>query len=207
MALISIPLSWVPVLLLVTIGFGYFIVAKLRGTPQLTIVDIPLFLRKIDVQAYMTDLNPIAEEILRSTFSWLTFRRLQRERLHRMHEILSCMSHDAFVFICLANTALWIETREHPGMEESEKYIALAQELHSAAVEFRIYSSLALLRINFWLILRTQWWFPLPSPNSSNLSSVAGFAFHSCYRRFKAAVAAMCLQYDQEFHDEIAPLI
>lgn len=155
----------------------------------------------------MKELNPLMDEILRSTFSRREFRRSQRQRLYRMREIVSCMTHDAFIFIRLASTSLWLETKERPGMEDSEKYIALATELQSAAVEFRVYALLALLRINFWLILRTQWWFPLPSPKIPSLGSMAGFNFHASYRRFRDAVASLCMQYGQEFHDEIVPLI
>lgn len=155
----------------------------------------------------MTDLNPILDEALRATFTWLKFRELQRERLHRMHEIVSCMAHDAMISIRLANTVLWLETKERPGMEDSEKYIALANDLEAAAVEFRAYTLLALLRINYWLVVRTQWWFPLPAPRITSLSCVAGFTFHSSYRAFKVAVAALCLEYGQEFHDDIVPMI
>lgn len=155
----------------------------------------------------MTDLNPILDEALRSTFTWIKFRESQRERLHRMHEIVSCMVHDATIFIRLANTEIWRETRYMPGMEDAETYIALGSQLHKAAVEFRVYSLLALARINFWLVIRTQWWCPLPAPRISSLSRVAGFTFHSSYRAFKVAVAALCLEYGQEFHDEIVPLI
>jgi hypothetical protein len=184
-----------------------FLLKRLRGIPRLTVIDAPKFLRKINSQSYMTELNPILDEVLRNTFTWLKFREMQRERLLQMQEIATCMAHDAMIFIRMAKTALWLETKERPGMEDSEKYIALSSKLEAAAVEFRVYSLLALARINFWLVVRTQWWCPLPAPRISSLSRVGGFTFHSSYRAFKEAVAALCLEYGQEFHDEIVPLI
>jgi hypothetical protein len=186
---------------------GYLLFLKLRGAPHLTILDLPRYLRRIDAVAFTTDLNPLYDMALDATFSRRSFRRLQRERLYRMRENLCCMAHDAFIFIRLANTALWLETKERPGMEDSEIYIGLAKDLHVAAVEFRTYTLLTLLRINFWLALRTHWWFPMRSPEIAILSQVAGFSFQSSYSRFKAAVAALCKRYDEEFLEEIVPLI
>jgi hypothetical protein len=180
---------------------------RLRGTPRLTIIEAQKYLRKIDSQSYMTDLNPILDEVLRNTFTWLKFRQSQREQLHRMHEIVSCMAHDARIFLRLAGTVLWLETKERPGMEDTETYIELGNRLQKAAVEFYVYTLLALIRINFWLVVRTQWWCPLPAPRLFGLSRIAGFTFHSSYRAFKEAVAALCLEYGQEFHDDIVPLI
>lgn len=118
-----------------------------------------------------------------------------------------CISHDALIFIYLANTQLWLETKERPGMEGSGKYIALARELETAAAEVRFFTLVTLARIEFWLVLRTKWWFPYPSPRIYDLGSFAGVSFSRSYQKFRTAVGALCLEYGQEFYDDIMPLL
>ena len=205
--MVSIPTWWLPVIFLAFVFLGYFAIQRLRGYPRLTIIEVTRFLRPTHSDEVVKALNPLLEEVLRGTFSRREFLRSQRDRLHGLKEHVSCMAHDAFIFLQLANTELWRETKYKPGMEDSQTYIELAQRLHKAAVEFAAASTITLVRVNFWLIVRTQWWFPFPAPRISSLRGTAGLDLYASYQRFKAAVGALCLQYGQEFYDEIVPLI
>ena len=201
-----ISIYWLPLLVLL-VALGYLGLRRLRGRPQLTIIEVTSFLRPTHAEEVLKALNPLLEEVLGGTFTRRNFLSSQRDRLHKMKEHVSCMSHDAHIFLQLANTELWRETKFKPGMEDSEKYIELAQKLHRAAVEFICVATLTLWRINFWLLFRTQWWVPLPAPRISNLGQTAGLKLHASYRKFRDAVGALCLQYGEEFYDEIMPMI
>ena len=205
--MVSIPIIWLPVLFLVLAGLAYFTFHRLQGQPQLTIVEVTQFLRPTHSDEFLKELNPLLDEVLQSTFSRRKFLESQRNRLHRMKEHLSCMTHDAFILLRLASTEVWRETKYMPGMENSERYIELGEQLHRAAVEFACVTTLSLMRVNFWLIFRTQWWIPLPAPRIWKLSVTGGLRFHASYRKFKEAAGALCLEYGQEFYDEIMPMI
>src|SRR5215471_3704773 len=192
-----IPIYWLP-LFAILLVLVYLSVRWLRGTPKLTIIEVSRFLRPTHSEDFLKELNPLLDEVLRQTFSRRKFLRSQRDRLHGMKEHLSCMAHDAFVLLRLASTEVWRETKYMPGMENSERYIELGQQLHKAAVEFACVTTLSLMRVNFWLIFRTQWWIPLPAPRIWKLSVTGGLRFHASYRKFKEAAGALCLEYGQE---------
>lgn len=201
-----ISIYWLP-LIGITAVLLYLGVRYLRGTPQITIVEVPKFLHNARVEEFLHDLNPLREEVLRLTFSRRSFLHSQWETLHRMKERLSCMSHNALTFIYLANTEIWRETKEHPGMENAERYIALAEELHRAAVEFRVYAIVALLKIECLLVFRTKSWLPFPAPSLAGVGRCGELQFKMAYERFKNAVAALCLEYGEEFQEEVMPLL
>lgn len=92
-------------------------------------------------------------------------------------------------------------------MENSERYIALAQELHRAAVEFRVYAILALLKIEYLLVFRTKSWLSSPAPSLAGVGRCGDLQFRILYERFKNAVAALCLEYGEEFQEEVMPFL
>lgn len=201
-----ISIYWLP--LFAMLGALVFLgLRRLRGTPQLTIVEAKTFLRHAGSEEFLRDLNPDIEDVLRNNFSRRHFMELQRDALHRMKERVLCMSHDALICIHLANNEIWRETKDGPRTERAERYRALGRELHRSAVEFRFFTLMTLVRIEFWLALRTKWWVPLPAPNLPDLRGVGGITFYPCYQRFRSAMGALCLEYGQEFYDEIVPLL
>jgi len=117
------------------------------------------------------------------------------------------MSHNAFVFITWANTELWRETKFKPDMEDREVYIDLSRRVYDAAVEFRVYALLTLLRINFWMMFRIRVWSPFPAPRIADLREIGGVRFYASYSRLRDTVGALCLAYGEEFYEEIMPLI
>ena len=201
-----IPIYWL-LLFVLALPVGYVAFKFLHGAPRLTIVEIRRYLRPAEADQFLQELDPITDEVLRRTFTRRSFLQSRRDALHRMKERLVCISHDALIFTYLANTELWLETKERAGMEDAARYIAAAQELQSAAVELRFFTLVTLARIEFWLVLRTKWWFPYASPRISDLGSFGGISFSRSYQKFRSAAGALCMEYGQEFYDDIMPLL
>jgi len=179
----------------------------LSRCPRLTILDVQNVLRPAQSRRVLQLLDSRAEDIVRPLFTSRKFEASQLMSLYEIREHLLRMSHNAFVLLVWANTELWRETKYKPGMEDREVYIALSRKLHVAAVEFRLYALLTVVRINFWMIVRIRPWSPFPAPRLIELRETAGVRFYASYQRLQEAVGALCLAYGQEFYDEMMAVI
>jgi hypothetical protein len=175
--------------------------------PTLTILDVQKVLRPAQSRRVLQLLDSRAEDIVRPLFTNRNFEVSQLSSLYEIREHLLRMSHNAFVLLVWANTELWRETKYKPGMDDHEVYIALSRRLHAAAVEFRLYALLTLVRINFWMIVRIRPWSPFPPPRLVELRETAGVRFYASYQRLQEAVGALCLMYGQEFYDEMMAVL
>src|SRR5882672_4704593 len=125
---------------------------RLARCQHLTILDVQKVLRPVQRQRVVQLFDSRVEEVVRKLFSRRKFQDTQLMSLYETREYLLRMSHNAFVFITWANTELWRETKFKPDMEDREVYIDLSRRVYDAAVEFRVYALLTLLRINFWMM-------------------------------------------------------
>src|SRR4029077_6378653 len=96
------------------------------------------------------------DDVVRSVFTPREFEQTQFRTLCEIREHLLRMSLNALILIVWANTELWRETKYLPGMEERELYIELSRKLYSAALQFRCFSLLTLVRINYWMVFRIR---------------------------------------------------
>lgn len=179
----------------------------LSRCPYVTILDVSNIVRRVSVEDVLSLLDSRAEEQTRVIFSKKGFHQEQRLRLYRMREYLSRMLHNAKVFVMWANTEILRETKLRPGMPDHERYIELSRRMHSAAIEFRIYAFLTLVRITFWMVFRTRTWIPGSIPQIADLRELGGLNFYGSYQRLRDAVASLCLAYGEEFYDEIMSTI
>jgi hypothetical protein len=179
----------------------------LSRCPYVTILDVPNIVRQVSLENVLSLLDPRSEEQTRIIFSKRGFHQEQRLRLYRMREYLLRMLHNTRVIMMWADTEIWRETKFRPGMPDCERYIELSRKMHSAAIEFRIYGYLTLLRITFWMVFRTRPWIPGSVPRMADLREFAGLNFYGSYQRLRDAVAFLCLEYGEEFHDEIMSAI
>jgi hypothetical protein len=182
-------------------------IVHLSRCPHLTILDVQKVLRPAQSRRVLQLLDSRVEDIVRPVFTSRTFEASQLMSLYEIREHLLRMSHNAFVLLVWANTELWRETKYRPGMDERDVYIALSRKLHVAAVEFRLYALLTVIRINFWMVFRIRPWSPFPAPRLIELREIANVRFYASYHRLQEAVGALCLAYGQEFYDEMMAVL
>jgi len=180
----------------------YLFFGRLTRFPCRTIRDVPAFLQPVDSASMMQLLNPETEEYLHSAMTGLALRLEQRRSLHFLREHLIRMSHNAHILLEWSNAEL---KREIVGQsdEYSECYRDCARQLHSAAIEFRLYAVLSLVKIKLWLVFRTQPWIPLEPPSLADLGHVGSLRFFTLYSNLTRAVSNLGQHYGSEFCDEV----
>jgi len=180
----------------------YLFFGRLTRFPCRTIRDVPAFLQPVDSANMMQLLNPETEEYLHSAMTGLALRLEQRRSLHFLREHLIRMSHNAHILLEWSNAEL---KREIVGQsdEYSECYRDCARQLHSAAIEFRLYAVLSLVKIKLWLVFRTQPWIPLEPPSLADLGHVGSLRFFTLYSNLTRAVSNLGQHYGSEFCDEV----
>jgi hypothetical protein len=174
---------------------------------HLTILDVQKVLRPVQQGRFVQLFDSRVEDVVRSVFTPQGFQNSQLLTLYELREYLLRMSHNALVLMVWANTEIWRETKFKTDMEDRELYIDLGRKLYAAAIEFRIYTLLTLLRINFWIIFRNRSWSLLPTSRIADLREVGGVRFYPAYQRLREAVGNLCLAYGQEFYEELMALI
>ena len=180
----------------------YLFLGRLSRFPCRTIRDVPGFLQPVDSTNVFQMLNPQTEDYLRSAMTGLALRLEQRRSLHFFREHLLRMSHNAHILLEWSNAEL---KREIIGQkaEDSECYRDCARRLHAAAIEFKLYAALSLLKIRLWMIFRTQSWMPFAPPSLDQLGEVCGMRFFTLYSNLTRAVSDLGRHYGTEFRDEL----
>ena len=180
----------------------YLFLGRLSSFPCRTIRDVPAFLQPVDSAGMMQLLNPQTEEYLHSAMTGVALRLEQRRSLHFIREHLLRLSHNAHILLEWSNAEL---KREIVGKseEDSECYRDCARQLHGAAVQFKLYAALSIIKINFWLMFRTHAWLPLSAPSLADLSQVGSLQFFNLYSNLTRAVSDLGRHYGTEFRDEL----
>lgn len=172
---------------------GYTALQFLGKFPRRTMEDVTPYLRSTDFHELESLLDPAQEFNFRLRLSPREFREWQRKRIHLLREYLLRMSHNSLVLIEWGNMELY----SRPG-RSAESAEALAQELVQAGTEFRLYSLLALARLQFWLVLR-----PRATSSLARLRHVFGIDALSSYDRLKSAAATLGMAHGREYHQAL----
>ena len=190
------------ILALISVSALYFFLGRLSKFPCRTIRDVPAFLQPVDSAGMMELLNPQTEEYLHSAMTGVALRLEQRKSLHFMREHLLRMSHNAHILLEWSNAEL---KRQIVGQseEDGECYRDCARQLHVAAIEFRLFAILSLIKINLWLAFRTQSWLPLSPPSLAELNHLGSLRFFELYSNLTRAVSELGRHYGTEFRDEL----
>lgn len=189
-------------LALLSVSALYLFLGRLSRFPCRTIRDVPAFLQPVDSANVFQLLNPQTEEYLHAAMTGVALRLEQRRSLHFLREHLLRMSHNAHILLEWSNAEL---EREIIGQNEefSECYRECARRLHTAALEFRLYAVLSLIKIKLWMLFRTQAWMPFGPPSLSSLGEVCGMRFFTLYSNLTRAVADLGRHYGTEFREEL----
>jgi hypothetical protein len=195
-------------ILLMIASSVYAMVEFLSRCPQMTIWDVRKILRQVDagmlldllLESHIDDLNSLG-------LSRRSRLELKRKSLYEAREYLLRMSHNAFVLAIWAQAEYWQETHTMPPLRDRAEFIELSRRMHAAAIQFRIYALMTLVRMKFWMVFRMHWWWPFHEPTLVELRDVAGVSFYSSYHRLKDAVGALCRAYGDEFYEQIMAMI
>ncbi len=192
----------VVLLALICVSALYLFLGRLSSFPCRTIRDVPAFLQPVDSAGMMQLLNPQTEEYLHSAMTGVALRLEQRRSLHFIREHLLRLSHNAHILLEWSNAEL---KREIVGQseEDSECYRDCARQLHSAAVQFKLYATLSVIKINLWLMFRTHSWLPLSAPSLAGLSQVGSLQFFNLYSNLTRALSELGRHYGTEFRDDL----
>src|SRR5258708_39739800 len=181
----------------------YLVLGRLSHFPNRGILDVPEFLRPANPRRMQELLNSEFEMGLRAALPRREFLRQQRKSLHYVLEFLLCMVHDAYILIEFADNEVFRETVSLPAPDDSYEFAAKAAHLQRAAIEFRIYALVAISKVRFWIIFRTQWWLPFSPPQVADLREVSGIPFHTSFQRLIQAVSELGLLYGAEFQEAL----
>jgi len=189
-------------LALISASALYFFLGRLSRFPCRTIRDVPAFLQPVDSAGMMQLLNPQTEKFLHLAMTGVALRLEQRKSLHFMREHLLRMSHNAHILLEWSNAEL---KRQIVGQseEDGECYRDCARQLHAAAIEFRLFAILSLIKINLWLAFRTQSWLPFSAPSLAELNHLGSLRFFELYSNLTRAVSELGRHYGTEFRDEL----
>jgi hypothetical protein len=182
--------------------FATYTALQLLGKfPRRTLDDVTPYLRPAELEEIENLLDPAQEVNFRLRLSPEEFRRWQRKRIHLMREYLLRMSHNALVLIEWGNLECF-EGGSGPRISRERQY--LAQELIQAATEFRLYSLLALLKLNIWIVFRLDRWPLISTPSLPALRQVFGIDALTSYNRLKQAAGGLSTAYGRhEFLDHL----
>jgi hypothetical protein len=182
--------------------FATYTALQLLGKfPRRTLDDVTPYLRPAELEEIENLLDPAQEVNFRLRLSPEEFRRWQRKRIHLMREYLLRMSHNALVLIEWGNLECF---EGGSGPRISPERQDLAQELIQAATEFRLYSLLALLKLNIWIVFRLDRWPLISTPSLPALRQVFGIDALTSYNRLKQAAGGLSTAYGRhEFLDHL----
>ncbi|HEX4605039.1 MAG TPA: hypothetical protein VH724_13655 [Candidatus Angelobacter sp.] len=175
---------------------------QFRGKfPTRTMDDVTPFLRPAEAGEIESLLDPAQEANFRLRMQDAEFTAWQRKRIHLMREYLLRMSHNALVLIEWGNNEAL--KAEEMGRERCSETQMLAQELVAAATEFRLYSMVALAKLQLWLILPSVFSLLFSSPSLPSLRKLFGIEALGSYQRLKSAASGLSLAYNNHYHNEL----
>jgi len=191
--------------LLLPIVFGIVFLAVVALTtvygPRGHDIDsVILLARKLDPSDLEMLLDAGAEWNLRRSLTPWAFRAAQEDRIRLVREYLQRVGHNA------ALIQLWVmqenQLLEGKAREEYTERDLLVVEAARLALELRLYSIAASLRIWFWMLLRMCRW-PLLLPRVTDLRVQCGVNVIEKYRRLTELAVALSARYGKKYHDQL----
>ena len=131
----------------------------------------------------------------------MAFRAAQEDRIRLAREYLQRVGHNAGLiqFWVMKDNQL-LEGKPREKYTERDLLIAEAFEL---ALELRLYSIVASLKIWFWIVLRMYRWPVILIPQVSNLRVQCGVNVIERYRRLTGLAVALSARYGKTYQDRL----
>lgn len=192
--------------LLLPIVFGIVLLAVVAFTtvyrPRGHEIDnVILLARKVDSSALEMLLDAGAEWSLRRSLTTWALRATQEDRIRLVREYLQRVGHNAELI------QLWVmqedQRLEGKAREEYTERDLLVVEALQLALDIRVYSLAASLRIWFWMLFRVYRWPRMLLPCVTDLRVQCGVNVIEKYRRLTELAVALSARYGQKYHDQL----
>jgi len=160
-----------------------------------------LFVRKLDVSDFELLLDAGQEWTLRQSLSNETFRTTQEDRIRLIREYLRRVAHNVeAIHLWIAGEYELIKDKDRNSYSERD---ALVLEALQLAIDLRVYSLVACVKVWFWTVLRMYRWPALLLPRVTNLRVQRGVNVLAKYRRLTEIAAALSLLHGKAYHDRL----
>ena len=131
--------------------------------------------------------------------------RLRRARLDLAREYLRRMFHNSMVVFQWANPEYACMRKEPEAFDALTK--ARITELRQASMLFYNVAFFVLAEMNFWLLISSLRWLPLPVPSAAELRRYASLDLLGAYQRVKTAAAELASFFGEDEASQILELM
>ena len=160
-----------------------------------------LFVRKLDVSDFELLLDAGQEWTLRQSLSNETFRTTQEDRIRLIREYLRRVAHNVeAIHLWIAGEYELIKDKDRNSYSEKD---ALVLEALQLAIDLRIYSLVARVKVWSWTVFRMYRWPALLLPRVTDLRVQYGVNVLAKYRRLTEIAAALSLMQGKAYHDRL----
>jgi hypothetical protein len=161
--------------------------------------EMPLFLRRVDLQLLEELLDPAEEAKLRRQMSARAFRRAQRGRILAAREQIRRIAHNARIFLKWGNEEYKQLAAKNRGDFDDGDHMVLAVVRSAAEVERA--ALLVLAKVLVWRITLVHLWPMLPSPSLYDLREAMGSDLLQRYEMLTASAGQLLLASDRELYE------
>jgi hypothetical protein len=155
--------------------------------------DVVPFLYPVDISLAESLLDPAAEFEFRWQMGPRQFRQAQRKRMRMLLEVTRRMAHNSKVLVKYADVE-----KNSPDPHRA----SLAGKLQEKAIEVRLYSLLAGIKLRLWLLLRSE--ILAPNKELSRLRIAGEIDGLQTYNALKVAAAEVFVQLPLDELDSLA---
>ena len=166
------------------LGYIYLLYRAWTRVPRRDIDDVVHFLHPVDLSLVESLLDPAADFELRWRLSPRAFREAQLRRMRLYLELVQRMADNSAVLAEFDNAVRRADNFT-PG---------LGSKLEEAAINVRLYSMFARVRLRIWLSLPLDAFGVVPTPDLARLRKAADLNGPNAYEELRTAAAAAFAQ-------------
>ena len=160
-----------------------------------------LFLRKLDVSDFEVLLDAGDEWTLQQSLSSESFRRSQEDRIRLVREYLYRIAHNVeAIQLWVAGEYELIKDKDRDSYTDKD---SLVLEALQVAIDLRVYSLVACIKVWFWTVFRMYQWPDMLIPRVTELRVQCGVNVLAKYRRLTEVTATLSLMYGKAYHDRL----
>ena len=171
-----------------------------RARPH-KIDQVIFFLRKLDVSDFEALLDAGDEWTLQQSLSSESFRRSQEDRIRLVREYLHRVAHNVeAIQLWVAGEYELIKNKDRDSYTEKD---SLVLEALQVAIDLRVYSLVARIKVWFWTVFRMCRCPGMLIPRVTDLRVQCGVNVLTKYRRLTEVTATLSLMYGKAYHDRL----
>jgi len=160
-----------------------------------------LFVRKLDVSDLELLLDAGEEWALRQSLTREAFRTAQEDRIRLLREYLHRVAHNVQVIqLWVAGEYELIKDKDRDAYTEKD---SLVLEALQVAIDLRLYSLAARIKVWLWTVLRMYRWPSMLLPRVTDLRVQCGVNVLAKYRRLAEVAGILSLSYGKAYYDRL----